>query len=462
LLANADGALLRRIGGFAVAASGLPFALFNQVIVEGDEGSQEALTAGVGIMRDRGSPFIVNLRVGADDAVAAMALELGLVRMSERPWMPGMAMHPVPIEPSHGDIAGYEIRRAIDRAGLEDHIHTAAAGFDMTEELIRAVVAPNLLDLDDVAIYVGYADGDPVFDRAWLSNGPDDRRLQRRHARERERPRLRCGHDPTCGRRRSRGGLRRGDSAGQPDGLADLRAAWLQDGCRVHGLRRTVAIVRMAPPRTIEIGLVLPMGESFVDGSTARWAEIRDLARRAEEIGFDTVWTADELLWRPPEGATHGWWECVAMTGAVAAATSRVKVGTWVLSALHRNPGITAKAIETIDEISDGRFVLGLGSGHAGRQAHAFGLPEDHVFGRFEEAVQIIVPLLREGRADFGGNLPRGPRPGASAGRTPARPHPDHDRRQGPEDAPAGRSACRHLELVRRGTERPHGVRAAP
>jgi len=159
---NADGALLRRIGGFAVAASGLPFALFNQVIVEGDEGSQEALTAGVGIMRDRGSPFIVNLRVGADDAVAAMALELGLVRMSERPWMPGMAMHPVPIEPSHGDIAGYEIRRAIDRAGLEDHIHTAAAGFDMTEELIRAVVAPNLLDLDDVAIYVGYADGDPV------------------------------------------------------------------------------------------------------------------------------------------------------------------------------------------------------------------------------------------------------------------------------------------------------------
>ena len=76
--------------------------------------------------------------------------------------MPGMAMHPVPIEPSHGDIAGYEIRRAIDRAGLEDHIHTAAAGFDMAEELIRGVVAPNLLDRDDVAIYIGYTDGEPV------------------------------------------------------------------------------------------------------------------------------------------------------------------------------------------------------------------------------------------------------------------------------------------------------------
>ena len=173
--------------------------------------------------------------------------------------------------------------------------------------------------------------------------------------------------------------------------------------------------------RRIEIGLVLPMGESFVDGSTTRWVEIRDLAIRAEEIGFDTVWTADELLWRPPEGRVTGWWECVAMTGAVAAATSRVKVGTWVLSALHRNPGITAKAVETLDEISGGRFVFGLGSGHAGSQAHAFGLPEDHVQGRFAEAVEIIVPLLRRGRADFEGTFhaardlehrPVGPRPG--------------------------------------------------
>ena len=173
--------------------------------------------------------------------------------------------------------------------------------------------------------------------------------------------------------------------------------------------------------RSIELGLVLPMEESWTDGSTPRWVEIRELAIRAETIGFDTVWIPDELLWRPLDGATRGWWECVAMTGAVAAATSRVKVGTWVLSALHRNPGITAKAVETLDEISGGRFVLGLGSGHAGRQAHAFGLPEDRVHGRFEEAVEIIVPLLRTGRADFEGTYhaardlehrPTGPRPG--------------------------------------------------
>lgn len=109
------------------------------------------------------------------------------------------------------------------------------------------------------------------------------------------------------------------------------------------------------------------------------------------------------------------------MAGAVAAVTSRVKVGTWILSALHRNPGITAKVVETLDEISGGRFVLGLGSGHAGRQGHTFGLPEDHVFSRFEEALEIIMPLLRTGHADFEGTFhaardleqrPVGPRPG--------------------------------------------------
>ncbi|TFG68647.1 MAG: LLM class flavin-dependent oxidoreductase [Thermomicrobiales bacterium] len=171
----------------------------------------------------------------------------------------------------------------------------------------------------------------------------------------------------------------------------------------------------------IEIGLVLPVSESFVDGTTARWTDIRELATRAEAVGFDTVWLADELLWRPAEGPTIGWWECVAMTGAVAAATTRVKVGTWVLSTLHRNPGITAKAVETLDEISGGRFVFGLGSGHAGSQAHAFGLPEDQVYSRFAEAVEIIIPLLRQGRADYQGTFhaahdleqrPVGPRPG--------------------------------------------------
>src|SRR5262245_63041324 len=134
--------------------------------------------------------------------------------------------------------------------------------------------------------------------------------------------------------------------------------------------------------RPLEIGLVLPVGQVFaVEGSTPRWSEIRELVVRAERMGFDIVWISDELLWRATEPNPLGFWEGVAMTGAVAASTSRIKVGTWILSALHRNPGLTAKVAETIDEVSGGRFVFGLGAGHAGSQGHAFGLPEDHVVG---------------------------------------------------------------------------------
>jgi len=94
-----------------------------------------------------------------------------------------------------------------------------------------------------------------------------------------------------------------------------------------------------------------------------------------------------------------------------------------VLPALHRNPGIIAKTAETLDEISGGRFVFGLGAGHEWPgQAHAFGLPGESVFARFGEALEIIVPLIRRGHADFEGSFhaardlpqaPRGPRPGS-------------------------------------------------
>jgi alkanesulfonate monooxygenase SsuD/methylene tetrahydromethanopterin reductase-like flavin-dependent oxidoreductase (luciferase family) len=170
-----------------------------------------------------------------------------------------------------------------------------------------------------------------------------------------------------------------------------------------------------------QLGIVLPLDQQGPERSTVPWATIRELALRAEEIGFDTIWTPDELVWfvgEPP----RGFWDGVSMAGAVAASTSRAKVGTWVMSALHRNPGIIAKTAETLDEISGGRFVFGLGAGHDWPgQARAFGLPEAAIFARFEEALEIIVPLIREGRASFEGShhaardlpqAPRGPRPG--------------------------------------------------
>ena len=174
--------------------------------------------------------------------------------------------------------------------------------------------------------------------------------------------------------------------------------------------------------RSFQIGVMLPLNQTGPERTTARWSELRAMALRAEELGFDTVWTPDELLWLHEDAAPQGVWEGVAMAGAVAAVTSTVTVGTWVLSALHRNAGITAKVAETLDEISGGRFIFGLGAGHTWPgQAHAFGLPEDAIFARFDEALQVIVPLMREGRADFEGTYhaarglqqnPVGPRPG--------------------------------------------------
>ena len=174
--------------------------------------------------------------------------------------------------------------------------------------------------------------------------------------------------------------------------------------------------------RPLEIGLVLYIGDAGAARQTLRWSQIREQALRAEQLGFDSIWTPDELLWRSDKG-DRGFWEGIAMAGAVAAVTSRVKVGTWVMSALHRNAGISAKAAETLDEISGGRFIFGLGAGHEWPgQAHAFGLPEYRVYARFEEALEIIVPLLRAGHADFQGTWhtahdlpqkPQGPRPGA-------------------------------------------------
>jgi alkanesulfonate monooxygenase SsuD/methylene tetrahydromethanopterin reductase-like flavin-dependent oxidoreductase (luciferase family) len=163
------------------------------------------------------------------------------------------------------------------------------------------------------------------------------------------------------------------------------------------------------------------MLEDPPSGTAYSWEGIRARAERAEHMGFDTVWLADELLWKVPSWpGPRGSWECVAMTGAVAASTNRIQVGTWVLSALHRNPGLTAKVAATLDEICGGRFIFGFGAGHAGTQGEAFGYPMDKTVGRYEQALEIIIPLLREGNVSYDGEYhsatdlihrPEGPRP---------------------------------------------------
>jgi len=169
--ANVDGALIRRDDGLAVVSTRLSFLLFNQIIVEGAAATPAALAARVGLMRDRGSPFVVNLRVGADDRFVVLLRELGLEPLSERPWMPGMAVHPVPTEPSSEMPRNHVIRQVADRSGLEDHIRTASAGFEMPEELLRAAMVMELIGRAGTTVYVGYTDGQPVTTGAGIRSG---------------------------------------------------------------------------------------------------------------------------------------------------------------------------------------------------------------------------------------------------------------------------------------------------
>ena len=171
----------------------------------------------------------------------------------------------------------------------------------------------------------------------------------------------------------------------------------------------------------MKIGVVLPMAEDPKTESAPPWREIRALAQQAEAMGVDSVWLYDHLLYRFPERPTSGIWECWTLLCAVAEATTRVELGTIVLCTAFRNPAVLAKMAVTLDEVSEGRLILGLGAGWHQPEFDAFGIPFDHKAGRFEEALKIIVPLLKEGKVDFTGEYysapncelrPRGPRPG--------------------------------------------------
>lgn len=177
-------------------------------------------------------------------------------------------------------------------------------------------------------------------------------------------------------------------------------------------------------PRRLKVGLFLPAGELFFMGGTPRWGDLAAMARDAEAAGFDSVWILDHLLMESDtpgfEGVPHGAWECWSMLAAIAASTSRIELGPFVSSNGFRNPALVAKMADTIDEISDGRFILGIGAGWNKHEFDAYGFPFDHRASRFEEAMQIIHPLLKTGHVDFEGTYysvrdcelrPRGPRP---------------------------------------------------
>ena len=172
----------------------------------------------------------------------------------------------------------------------------------------------------------------------------------------------------------------------------------------------------------MKLGLMLPIGETELAGDTPRFTDLADMARSAEQMGLDSVWVADHLISRMAGKDEEGVWECFTLLGALAAVTSRVTLGPLVACTSFRNPALLAKMADTLDDISGGRFVLGLGAGWHEPEYAAFGYPFDHLATRFEESLEIIVPLLRKGSVSYSGQYvstgdavlrPRGPSKGA-------------------------------------------------
>ncbi|HUF07514.1 MAG TPA: LLM class flavin-dependent oxidoreductase [Candidatus Binatia bacterium] len=170
----------------------------------------------------------------------------------------------------------------------------------------------------------------------------------------------------------------------------------------------------------MKIGLMLPIADEPASGRPPSFDHLRGMTLAAEEGGLDSVWCPDHVLFRSDENDdTRGIHEAWTLLSALAAVTSRVELGPLVLCVPFRNPAMIAKMAATLEEVSGGRLVLGLGCGWHEPEFDAFGLPFDHRVGRFEEALEIIMPMLRTGSATFGGRwhrasradlVPRGPR----------------------------------------------------
>src|SRR5260370_28814473 len=138
-------------------------------------------------------------------------------------------------------------------------------------------------------------------------------------------------------------------------------------------------------PRPCRVGIQLPEVERRVE-----WPELFSMARTAEGVGVDSLWLGDHLPYDRRGGVTRGPWEAWTALAALAAATERVELGPLVASTSFHAPAMLAKQAATVDAISGGRLIVGLGAGWNEREYRAFGFPFDPRGCRFEGAVTII------------------------------------------------------------------------
>jgi probable F420-dependent oxidoreductase len=167
--------------------------------------------------------------------------------------------------------------------------------------------------------------------------------------------------------------------------------------------------------RPLKVGVQLPEVERV-----APWNDLARMATAAERLGYDSIWVGDHLIFRDGEQAPRGPWEAWTVMAALAAITERVEIGPLVACTSFHSPAMLAKKAATLDEVSGGRLILGLGAGWNESEYAAFGFPYDHRVSRFEEAFTIIRRLLRGEEFDYHGQyyrldhcliVPSGPRP---------------------------------------------------
>ncbi len=154
--------------------------------------------------------------------------------------------------------------------------------------------------------------------------------------------------------------------------------------------------------------MFLAMDFSVWPAPVRSWADIAATARLADDDGWHGIWFADHYMPNTEDGAvadgdTH---ECWAVLPALAATTDRVRLGSLVSPTSVHHPALLANRISTIDHISNGRAVLGLGAGWQVNEHRAYGIelpdPGERV-GRFDEAIQIVRALLDQPRTTFAG-----------------------------------------------------------
>ena len=150
----------------------------------------------------------------------------------------------------------------------------------------------------------------------------------------------------------------------------------------------------------MRVGIQLPEVEREV-----RWPDVAAIARAAEESGFESIWVGDHLLYRGGDRPERGPWDAWTQLAALAVLTTRVRLGPLVAATAFHAPGVIARMATSIDDISGGRFTLGLGAGWNETEFRAFGFPFDHTVSRFAESFEIVRRLLASEHVTFDGEF---------------------------------------------------------